>query len=299
MNGRPARSSHALQLVRLDSLMSLTLGSPAVGVGLMDGPVAVGHPDFHGARIRWIGSSGPSPASGDDIARNHGTFVAGILAARRESEAPAICPGCTMLIRPIFAQAKADGMPTASFEDLAAGIIECVEAGAWVVNLSAATAGPSMRDKRVVSDALNYAAARGVIVVAAVGNQGMLGSSVITRHAWVIPVMAFKDDGRPSAESNLAGSFGRRGIGAPGDSIISLTANGATASAEGTSVAAPFVTGAIALLWSLFPTVSSVAIRRALLATVPQRRKNVVPPLMDAARAYETIMQAVTKGVLV
>jgi hypothetical protein len=90
-------------------------------------------------------------------------------------------------------------MPTASFGDLAAGIVECVDADAWFLNLnlSAATAAPTVRDECVVSDALDYAAARGVIVVAAVGNQGMLGSSGITRHAWTIPVTAFKDDGRP------------------------------------------------------------------------------------------------------
>jgi subtilisin family serine protease len=264
----------------------------------MDGPVAISHSDFQGARIRWVDSSRASAAGGDELARDHGTFVAGILAARRESEAPAICPGCTMLIRPIFAQAKANGMPATSFEDLAAGIMECVEAGAWVINLSAATAGPSMRDERAVSDALDYAAAHGVIVVAAVGNQGMLGSSAITRHAWVIPVMAFKYDGRPSAESNLAGSFGRRGIGAPGDFVTSLTANGGTASGGGTSVAAPFVTGAVALLWSLLPDVSPATMRRALVATAPSRRRNVIPPLMDAARAYETLTHAVTKGVL-
>jgi subtilisin family serine protease len=299
MDGRPAWSSQAVRLVRLDVLMSLTLGSSAVGVGLMDGPVALDHPDFHGARIRWVGLSGASAANGDDLARDHGTFVAGILAARRGAEAPAICPGCTMLIRPIFAQAKVNGMPTASFEDLAAGIVECVDAGARVLNLSAATAAPTMRHESAVSDALDYAAARGVIVVAAVGNQGMLGSSVITRHAWVIPVMAFKDDGRPSAESNLAGSFGRRGVGAPGEAVTSLMANGGTASAGGTSVAAPFVTGAIALLWSLFPNVSPAAMRGALVATAPSRRRNVVPPLMDAAHAYETLTHAVTKGVLV
>ena len=156
-----------------------------------------------------------------------------------------------------------------------------------------------MRHERAVSDALDYAAARGMLVVAAAGNQGMLGSSAITRHDWVIPVTAFKGDGRLSAESNLAGSFARRGIGAPGDSVTSLTANGGNAPGGGTSVAAPFVTGTIALLWSLFPNLSSGTLRRVLVATVPSRRRTLVPPLMDAAHAYETLRDAVTKGVLV
>ena len=46
----------------------------------------------------------------------HGTYVAGILAARRGSGAPAICPGCTLLVRPIFLETASDNaeMPSAT-----------------------------------------------------------------------------------------------------------------------------------------------------------------------------------------
>jgi hypothetical protein len=60
--------------------------------------------------------------------------------------------------------------------------------------------------------------------VAAAGNQGTLGSTAITRHLWVIPVVAYDLQGRPMDQSNLGSSIGRRGLGAPGDRITSLGA---------------------------------------------------------------------------
>jgi hypothetical protein len=39
----------------------------------------------------------------------HGTFVTGMLFARRNSVAPAICPNCTLILRPIFVEENDDG----------------------------------------------------------------------------------------------------------------------------------------------------------------------------------------------
>ena len=58
---------------------------------------------------------------------------------------------------------------------------------------------------------LDYAVSRGVIPVAAAGNQGMLGSTAITRHSWVLPVVACDLQGKPMNQSNLGRSLGRRG----------------------------------------------------------------------------------------
>ena len=96
-----------------------------------------------------------------------------------------------------------------------------------------------------------------ITVVAAAGNQGTVGSSAITRHAWVIAVIGCDLEGRPTAESNLGSSIGRWGLAAPGQNITSLGTDGKPQTSGGTSVAAPFVTGAIALLWSEFPGASA------------------------------------------
>ncbi|MGW8364160.1 S8 family serine peptidase, partial [Streptomyces wedmorensis] len=61
----------------------------------------------------------------------------------------------------------------------------------------------------------------------------------------------------------------------------------------GTSAAAPVVTGAVALLWSLFPRASAEAVRDAVTRPrPPARRTSVVPPLLDAAYAYDVLREA-------
>jgi subtilisin family serine protease len=216
----------------------------------------------------------------------HGTFVAGILSGRRGSMAPAICPGCTLLLRPIFVEtANGNGqMPSTTPEELAEAIADSVDAGARVINLSSALIRPSLGRLDKLEKALDYSARRGAITVAAAGNQGTIGSSAITRHPWVIPVAACNTRGRPVSESNMGRSIGRRGVSAPGEDIASLGADGWPRRLGGTSAAAPFVTGTIALLWSEFPTAPASEVK---FAVTGQSRNTLVPPLLDAWLAYQ------------
>jgi subtilisin family serine protease len=131
-----------------------------------------------------------------------------------------------------------------------------------------------------------------VIVVAAAGNQGTLGSTAITSHPWVIPVAAYDLAGRPLGQSNLGNSIGRRGLGALGDRVTSLGTDGKPITLGGTSAAAPFVTGAIALLWSEFPDVPAGAMKLAVAGAYARRRTTVVPPLLDAWGAYQSLLSA-------
>ena len=166
---------HPLQLVRLAPLMSRSQGRAAVVVALIDGPVALEHSDLSQAKIRQIPGRDGGPCSLlESVACVHGTFVAGMLVARRGSPAPSICPGCTLIVRPIFAESTKNNhpMPSATPEELAQAISDAIDAGANVINLSAALAQPSSRGERQLEEALDRAAQRGVLVVAAAGNQG-------------------------------------------------------------------------------------------------------------------------------
>ncbi|RPJ42299.1 MAG: peptidase S8, partial [Chloroflexi bacterium] len=92
-----------LDLVKLSTLMERTAGNPRVVVALLDGPVNMRHPELAEAKIQVIGESqGSSCDAEGSTACRHATFIAGILCARRGSTAPAICPNCTLLVRPIF-----------------------------------------------------------------------------------------------------------------------------------------------------------------------------------------------------
>src|SRR6202008_3365363 len=97
-------------------------------------------------------------------------------------------------------------------QELALAIVETINAGARILNLSAALVQPSTKSERELQSALDHAAQRAVIVVAAAGKRGVVGSSLITRHPWVIPVSGCDRQGRPLNQSNLGNSIGSRGI---------------------------------------------------------------------------------------
>ncbi|GAA2145981.1 hypothetical protein GCM10009760_35250 [Kitasatospora kazusensis] len=306
------------ELVGLSALMARGPGRPEVVVGLVDEPVALDHPALAGQRVRVLaagGSSAAGPAAGGDGCGvpagcspcRHGTFVAGLLSAARSSAAPGICPGCTLLVRPVFPGRRGPewglgrdrapgrtgcGRSAARVEELAAAIVECVDAGARVLNLSVAPEQPSSARRRELESALDYAAHRGVITVVAAGNQGRLGSSALTRHPWVLPVVAYDRRGRLMDLSNLGGSIGGRGVGGPGEAVTGLGVGGGPVTLTGTSVAVPFVVGTVALLLSEFPGAPAGEVRAAVAGTSGGARRAVVPPLLDARAAYGTLLAA-------
>jgi subtilisin family serine protease len=283
-----------LELVKLTPLMELTSGRPEILIGLIDGPVAVDHADLARGNIRLLpGEGSGSCIAANSIACTHGTFIAGILSAKRDSPAPAICPGCTLQIRPIFLEsAPLDQMPKANPEELATAIIDTIRAGAQVINLSAALTQSSVRDEHALQEALDLAAMQRVIVVVAAGNQGMVGSTLLTRHPCVIPVVACDQRGYPLNYSNLGHSIGRQGLSAPGHNIVSLGAGGSSLTLSGTSAATPFVTGAIALLYSIFPNSTAAEIKSSILLAGARPRTSLIPPLLDASAAYQNLRRS-------
>jgi subtilisin family serine protease len=181
-----------------------------------------------------------------------------------------------------------ESMPSATPAELAQAIVDTVQAGARIINLSVALVKPAPGEAEL-GEALDFTAREGVIVVAAAGNQGTLTSSVITRHPWVIPVVAYDLQARILPISNLGTSIGRRGVGAPGEAVTSLRAGGGLLTLGGTSAAAPFVTGAVALLWSYFPDAHAAEVKLAVLGAW-SRRNSIAPPLLDAESALAVLM---------
>jgi subtilisin family serine protease len=281
-----------LDLVGLPLLMARTHGLSEIVIGLIDGPVAIDHPDLDHERIRVLnnGANGACTIANSAACR-HGTLVAGVLAARRGSGALAICPGCTLLVRPIFAESRPfiGEMPAASPDELVEALRDCIRFGVRIVNLSAALVQPSLSGERRLTEALDEAARRGVLVVTAAGNQGAVGSTAITRHPWVIPVAACDAQGRPLSYTNLGGSIGRRGLLAPGLGVNGLDAGGGVASFDGTSAATPFVSAAAALLWSEFPHRRADEVRLAVTQGTGARRSSIVPPLLNAWAGYQAL----------
>jgi hypothetical protein len=135
----------ALELVDLPPLMARTSGRPEISIGLIDGPVLLTHPELSSENIGEVpGTLKGTCARSDSIACRHGTFVAGMLLGKRGSSAPAICPNSSLLVRPIFSETVSGNghMPSATPQELASAIVETIEAGARILNLSAALIQP-------------------------------------------------------------------------------------------------------------------------------------------------------------
>jgi subtilisin family serine protease len=289
----PETGSGPLGLVNLEPLMEKTSGRADIVVGLLDGPVESSVASLAGENIRTLEGAVQTDGRAGEGSRQHGTFIAGVLSGRRGSVAPAICPECTLLVRPIFLSmpgADSDRTPRATLKELSAAIRESLRAGVHVLNLSVAVTGRFPSLERELHEALDEAMRRGTIVVAAAGNQQAVGTSTITAHRWVIPVVSYELTGRPSPLSNLSASIGKRGLGAPGEQVMSLTPNGEPVAGSGTSVATPFVSGAIALLWSQVPRAPAEAVRFAVSQS-GRRSRSIVPPLLDAWAAWLRLKQ--------
>lgn len=276
-------------LINLGFLTNRT-GSEKIRIGLIDGPVMINHPLLSNKNIVEIGINPHTNCiKTDSMACSHGTFIAGILKAKKKLGAPALCPDCTLLIRPVFNEnqiSQDSSIPYTNPKNLSKAIIDCVNANVNIINLSLALTNPSVNPEYELDNAFHYAAKRNVLIIAAAGNQGKVGSTAITRHPWVIPVIACNNHGQFLQFSNLGNSIGRRGLTAPGENIESLgTLNNNTIRFSGTSVAAPFVTGIIALLWSEFPELSASEIKRAI--NILNTGKSLIPPIVNAMSSYK------------
>lgn len=284
----------SFELIRLESLMMESSGRPEMTIGMIDGPIDIDHPELAlNKHHLWMSDVQTVKCSVvNSMACSHGTFITGILFAKRGSSAPGICPECTCVFSPIFIETDIDvnQMPSATAYELSQAMITCIKAGARVLNLSVGLQYSTPKEEKVLEEVINYAAKKDVLIVVAAGNQGNIGSSVLTRHNWVIPVVAADSDGNPTYYSNISGSIGRNGLRAPGGNINSLKAGGGLTVLGGTSVAVPFVTGTIALIWSLLPKVNAGQIKTAIQRTHEQQA-SVVPPLLNAWKFYQYMLR--------
>jgi subtilisin family serine protease len=280
----------------LQSLMHVSSGHQDVVIGIIDGPVDLDHPAFQTSNIKTIRDSQfDACKNASSIACSHGTFVAGILCAKRGLPAPAICPGCQVILNPIFREGKDNTskkdviFPSATAEELSDAIIETVDAGARIINLSLGLSTSSLTIYDRLQQAYDYSLQNGVIIVVAAGNQGHIGNISLINHQWPIPVAACNEDGKLDPISNFGSSIGNRGVMAPGFNIRSTYPTGQYTYMSGTSIATPFVTGSIALLWSIFPKANPAAILNSITRATSFNRRSIIPPLLNVEASWNKL----------
>jgi hypothetical protein len=234
----------------MTELRAQTHGDQRIGIALLDGPVDLSHPCFAGATVRCL-ESVVSGARAGGPARRHGTHVASVIFGQHQSAVEGVAPGCRGIIIPIFQSPDEASIGPCSQLDLARAIALAVEQGANIINISGGQFSPSGDAHCLLADLLGDCGRRGVLIVAAAGNDGCACLHVPAAHAAVLAVGAMDALGRPLAFSNWGQRYHTHGILAPGENILGAQPGGGTALGSGTSLASAIVSGVAALLLCL------------------------------------------------
>ncbi len=213
----------------------MATGSPAVTIAILDTGVYAGHPDLGAKLVAGYDFVNGDADPADD--HGHGTRAAGIAAALSNNGEGIAGISWGARIMPVkVLGASASG----TYANVAAGIRFAVDNGARVINLS--LGGPS--GSQTLLNAVTYGVAQGAVLVASAGNSG---GALFYPAAYpdVIAVGATDQNNQRSASSSRGPQLD---LAAPGVGIYTTQLGGGYTYESGTSAAAPFVSGAAAIL---------------------------------------------------
>jgi len=266
-----------LRAIGAPALWKLGEGSPTVVVAVLDTGVDPKQPDLRGALLPGWNALDGSSETGDEF--GHGTAVAGVVAARAHNGigASGYCPRCSILpVKVLDATGHGFGDRIAAGVDWAAGH------GADVINLSLSV---SSHDDAIAA-AIARASARGILVVAAAGNNGSTSPTYPSSEPNVISVAAV-DPARQLYPWSARGGW------------VDLEAPGCNQSGNlaqrfddfcGTSSAAAAASGVLAL--ALSDGATPAAIRKAL----PARSSDDAVHAVDLPRLLSAVLPATLRA---
>ncbi len=212
---------------------------------------------------------------------SHGTHVAGIIAALRGNDVEA--EGVLEAVRIMGIRAVPRG--DEHDKDVANAIRYAADHGAHIINMSF---GKSYSpQKEVVDAAVRYADSLGVLMVHAAGNDG---ANLAERPSY--PNRSYLDGGSArnwitvgasgwSSPDSLAAPFSNYGenevdLFAPGVDILSTLPGGGVGRQQGTSMAAPLVSGVAALLMAYYPELTAAEVKEILMETATRHPDRMV-----------------------
>lgn len=268
-------SQWSLFQVQASAAWSISTGSANIRVAIVDDAIQINHPDLQpviwtntgevpGNGIDDDGNGYIDDVNGFDVADNdnnpnpptgafdHGTHVAGISGAATNNGIGVASIGHNLRLIPVKATTSASFV-THGYE----GVIYSVAAGAHVINMSWGGSGFSTTAQNII----NYAAAQGIVLVAAAGNDNVSSVFYPAGYSEVIAVASTTFGDSKSGFSNFGSWID---ISAPGSAIFSTIVGGGYGTKQGTSMASPMVAGLAGLMLSLNPSLSPSDIKTCL-----------------------------------
>lgn len=260
----------------------ITMGSSEIVVAIVDDGFSLNHPEFKGKVTKpynvWTKNDRIYASKVD-----HGTHVAGIAIANGNNGVgiSGIAPNCKFM--PVQV---ADNNGTMTISSVLDGLLYAIYNGADVINVSIGIEltlkssrlpmdiqkdlikGNFKEEERLWKEVFSIAEARNCSIVLAAGNENLLaGIDPIQRPENGITVSAIDKTGSPYVKSSFSNFGNYSTISAPGVAIYSTFGANGYIFHDGTSMAAPIVTGAVALMKSINRKISNSEIKKILINT--------------------------------
>jgi len=284
---------------------NITRGSEKVTVAIVDNGFTLSHPELKSKVVQpynvWLHSQKIFPQEVD-----HGTHVAGTALAVADNDKGicGIAPACKFM--PVQVADKRGMMTTTSVLD---GIIYALYQGADVVNVSLGSSFQGFdnvsesvqkdlinnhfkEEERLWREIMRIAARHNSTIVVAAGNDNMLaGIDALQRPELFITVSAVDKKSRNFNKANFSNYGQFSTISAPGVGIYSSIGKNEYQIMDGTSMAAPIVAGAVALMRSLDDSITNKQIICILQNTGLETQGNIGKLLQ-----LDKALQKVTSG---
>lgn len=219
--------------ISLTQAWDLGIGSASVKIAILDTGVQLDHPDLQSKLVPGYdfgdGDSDPTDNNG------HGTHVSGIAAAATNNGIGGVGVGRDCMIMPVKVFGNRGG------QALVDGIQWAADQGASVISMSL-----KISDFPELHQAIQYAASKGVFIVAAAGNDN---STAVNYPAGYPEVMAVASSDPNDSRSGFSTYGNWVDVAAPGSNILSTVPGGGYGLSSGTSMACPVVAGLAGLVW--------------------------------------------------
>ncbi|MEU8609057.1 type VII secretion-associated serine protease mycosin [Actinoplanes sp. NPDC048791] len=235
-----------------------------VTVAVIDSGVDSGHKDLQGQVLPGLDLV-DSGGDGDTDLVGHGTTVSALIAGRGDDEAGVVGIAPKAKILPVRVLDRENRYDDALI--VAKGVRWAVDHGARVINLSLGGNGSSP----ALAAALDYAFAKDVVVVACTGNANASTSSGVwypAREPGVIAVAGMEKAGDVLWSGSITGK--ETVVTAPATQLVGARPGGYWR-VQGTSFAAPMVSGTAALVRSRWPTMSAAEVVNRIIKTAKDR----------------------------